>query len=350
MASFKSYPVFFSLIAAFGLASLGSAWCIYDRSQEAQKSLKVLVKKRAELAALVAIHPGPSASNQEAIKKALADSEVALGRMRAELKGLGSTATELAKSKETYIQVAELKAGERNKLLSAAKLPADPTSMFFNIATFVEKTREKFQTAKIKINPDERFGFASYANAGPARELIPQIYIQREVADYLLGAMIEANPRELISLQREHPSVKEDASAAHKSGENQRAGRASNSGNTNIDLFEIDPRITSRVPGFVDATAFRLTFIGETAALRTLLNKLATFELPLVVRSVEVDPLPTAPTNKNTNQANTLSSIFETTADAPVEPPKQMPLVEKVLSKFTVTVELIDLVETPSTN
>jgi hypothetical protein len=101
----------------------------------------------------------------------------------------------------------------------------------------------------------------------------------------------------------------------------------------------------------VGASAFRLTFIGDTASLRTLLNKLATFELPLVVRGVEVDPIIKVQSTEKVTPVNTLSSIFGTTpaATAAVEPVKPKPLVDKVLSKFTVTVELIDLVDTTPT-
>jgi hypothetical protein len=45
-----------------------------------------------------------------------------------------------------------------------------------------------------------------------------------------------------------------------------------------------------------------------------------------------------------------LNSIFGTpVAAAAAQPAKPKPLVEKPLSKFTVTVELIDLVEAPTT-
>ena len=84
--------------------------------------------------------------------------------------------------------------------------------------------------------------------------------------------------------------------------------------------------------------------------MRALLNKLATFELPLVVRGVEVDPIIKAQTAEKVAPANTLSSIFgNTPAAVAVEPVKPKPLVEKVLSKFTVTVELIDLVDNTPT-
>jgi hypothetical protein len=98
----------------------------------------------------------------------------------------------------------------------------------------------------------------------------------------------------------------------------------------------------------VDASAFRLTFIGDTASLRALLNKLATFELPLVVRGVEVEPIVKVQSTEKIPPANTLSSIFGTAPTVSLEVVKPKPLVEKVSSKFTVTVELIDLVDTTS--
>jgi hypothetical protein len=347
MASFKSYPIFYSLLAALGLAAVGSGWCIYERSQTAHSTAKTLAKKRLELTALTGSQPTPSEENKGLLNADLTQSIAALGQMRAELKGSGPAAEALSKAKAAYAQASTLKANDRAKQLRDAKLPYEPTHLFFNIETFVELMRSNAQAAKIKIKTDERFGFATYANAGPERDLIPQVYRQRQVAEYLLGALFQAAPSELISFQRER--LPELANPAKPSAQSARASAASTA--TNNDLFDMDPRITARVPGFVDASAFRLTFIGDTASMRALLNKLATFELPLVVRGVEVDPVVKVQVVEKAAPANTLSSIFGTTpaASATAEPVKPKPLVEKVLSKFTVTVELIDLVDTTPT-
>ena len=344
MASFKSYPVFYSLLAALGLAAVGSGWCIYERSQAAHSTAKALAKKRLELTALTGSKPTPSEENKGLLNADLTQSIAALGQMRAELKGSGPAAEALLKAKVAYAHASTLKPNERDKLLREAKLPFEPTHLFFNIATFVELMRDNAQAAKIKIKPDERFGFATYANAGPERELIPQVYRQRQVAEYLLGALFQAAPSEVVSFQRERL-----ADLAKGSAQPGRATAASTASNN--DLFDMDSRITARVPGFVEAYAFRLTFIGETASLRALLNKLATFELPLVVRGVEVDPVSKPQAPEKLPPVNTLSSIFGIIPEvsAVVEPVKPKPLVEKVLSKFTVTVELIDLVDTNPT-
>jgi hypothetical protein len=321
MASFKSHPVFYSLILALGLSAAGAGWGIYDRSVAARKSAAVLAKKQAELRSLQATNPAPSEESKAAVEADLRRTEAALDTMRQELKGRGPEA-------------------ER---LRSAKVPAEPTDLFFNIATFVEKMRESAQSAGIKLKADERFGFTTYASAGPDRDLIPQVFRQRQIAEYLLDALFAARPSELVSLQRERPLTKADL-AAVASGQPPAPVPAAAS--TNTDLFEIDSRITARVPGFVNASAFRISFVGETEALRALLNKLAGFELPLVVRSVEVEPVVKTKAPAATNSLNSIFGTVDKAATAEPEQPK--PLVEKVLSKFTVTVELIDLFEAPT--
>jgi len=97
------------------------------------------------------------------------------------------------------------------------------------------------------------------------------------------------------------------------------------------------------VPGFVDTLPFRFAFIGTTASLRAVLNELARFELPVVVRSVEVEPL-----NKGaaTSVAPAVSSLpFNFGADSSAPQEQQKPIVEQTDSRFVVTVEFIALAE-----
>ena len=263
MASFKSYPVFYSLLAALGLTAVGSGYCIYERSQAAHVTAKALAKKRFELTALTSSQPTPSEDNKTLVKTDLLSCKAALSQMRAELKGSGPAAEALLKAKAAYAQASTLKSDERSKLLRESKVPFEPTHLFFNIATFVELMRDNAQAAKIKIKADERFGFTTYANAGPDRELIPQVYRQRQVAEYLVGALFSAAPSELVSLQRERPA---DSANQAKPGVSSPSRSGTATPSTNNDLFEMDPRITARVSGFVDASAFRLTFIGDTAS------------------------------------------------------------------------------------
>ncbi|CAM3109232.1 Amuc_1100 family pilus-like protein [Rariglobus hedericola] len=329
MASFKSNPIYCSVLGVLGLAVLAAGWGIYDRHAASEKSAALLVQKRNELNSLQAVNPAPSEVSKAAVEADLLRTEAALVKMRAELKGSGPFAEAL-----------------RN-----TPAPSEPTDVFFNLETFVEKTRQKAEAAKVKIKADERFGFYTYDRTGPDRDLIPQVFKQRQVIEYLVDALIEATPSELLAVNRERPLTKA-ALAAIAAGQPapQSSASAANSNSTNNDFFDIDPRISARVPGFVGASAFRLTFVSETESLRVLLNKLASFELPLVVRSVEVEPMPKSQSSAAPVQSNSLSSIFgNAPSSTPAAAPEPKPLVEKVLSKFTVTVELIDLIEAPAT-
>jgi len=329
MASFKSNPLYYSALGVLGLAVAAAGWGIYDRHAAAEKNARQLAQKHAELTALQAVKPEPSEASKAAVEADLHRTQAALATMREELKGHGPVAEALRK----------------------ATVPTEPTDAFFNLETFVEKMRQEAQAANVKIKPDERFGFYTYDRTGPERDLIPQVFLQRQVAEYLINNLFQAHPVELVSFHRERPLTKaEQTTLASGQALPASTGQsASGGGQDKTDFFEIDRRISARVPGFVGATAFRVTFIGETEALRTLLNKLASFELPLVVRGVEVEPVAKSQNATPAPQANTLSSIFGTVAPATTEPAKPKPLVEKVLSKFTVTVELIDLVDAPAT-
>ena len=90
-----------------------------------------------------------------------------------------------------------------------------------------------------------------------------------------------------------------------------------------------------------------MTFTAYTDSLRSFLNDLAKFDLPIVVRSIEV----TRPTGSQTTAApargNNLDAIFgafggQGEADAPKE--AQKPVISENISTFTVTLEFIEIV------
>jgi hypothetical protein len=118
---------------------------------------------------------------------------------------------------------------------------------------------------------------------------------------------------------------------------------------------------------------FRFVFTGQTAALRNFLNQLASFQLPVLVREVEVDvataedavsPVtgeesiaapdegtvsPTAPSivlsveAPHQSTAATAAKPKAAQVRAP-RPSTATPIVSKPLSRFTVIVEAIELV------
>jgi hypothetical protein len=294
---FRKSPLFFSALIALGLILAGEGWCWFGRARAAGAAQKKYEQKRRELRTLTEVRPALNREVAAEIERDLARTEVALAAMRTELRGRGEAAG----------------------LLHDARVPERRPDAYFDIATFVEKMRDRAQAQGVGLKADERFGFAAYANAGPEQELIAPVFRQRLLAQHLLVALFDSRPRQLVSMLRARPLTKAE----------QQAGRAGPApGGESADYFEIDPRVSARVPGFVETTAFRVVFVGPTAALRAWLNRLAAFDLPFVVRAVEVEP------------AGREAGVPAPAANAAT------PLVPQSLSRFSVTVEFIDLAST----
>jgi hypothetical protein len=193
-------------------------------------------------------------------------------------------------------------------------MPAKPIDAFFELAGFIEQLRTRAGQAQVVLKPDERFGFATHTNEGPAAEQIAAVHRQRLATQYLVETLLEARPLALLAMRRERPVA----------GARDSRDRAE-------DFFELERPLSLRLPGQVETGAFRLEFTGQTAALRNFLNSLASYRQPVVVRSVEVEPLAAIPT------------AGPVAAGAPV------PLVRQSLSKFAVTVEFVLLADNPVT-
>lgn len=340
MSAFRKYPLFSAALTVCGLLVLGEGWCIYERWSASRDGAVTLAKKRSELQSMAGLVPPPTREVAKAVESDLARAEKALATMQAELKGRGPAA-------------------ER---MRSAKVPAARTDAYFDLATFVEKAREFAKAHDVEIRPEAaRFGFSRYANEGPEVERIESVFHHRQIAQYLLEALLDAKPRALLAIQRE-PSLTKKEKEEHDAVQQAIASGAPPPEATAVnplegpDYFAIDPRASARVPGYLDATAFRFVFIGQTAALRSFINKLATFELPVLVREVEVEPATaveaaeaTAAEEATTVAAAATSTVLKAKPSAAV--PKAnaaTPIVPKPWSRFTVTVEYIELVNAGS--
>jgi hypothetical protein len=348
MSAFRKYPLFASALTACAALVLGEGWCIYERWAASRAAAARLEQKRRELHAMADLTPPPTREVAAAIEADLARAQRALATMRAELSGRGPAA-------------------ERMK---AARVPAARTDAFFDLATFVEKTRDLAKKQEVEVRPDAaRFGFAAYANAGPELERIEPVFHQRLVAQYLLESLFDAKPRALVSVQRERTFTEAERKAraealAALNGQPPDAAATPLPGSNEPDgpdFFELNPRMSARAPGYLDTTAFRLVFVGQTSVLRNFLNKLATFELPVLVREVEVDPVSADDFSAGADEpaatpapaaAPAAASFVLSATPAPATAPRTVtakpataaPIVAKPLSRFTVTVEYLDLV------
>ena len=221
------------------------------------------------------------------------------------------------------------------------------TDIFFDLAALAERMRTEANQKGVKTRMDERFGFSAYARQGPESELIPVVFRQCRVMQYLAEALIEARPDRLLGLQREDPlRLTETGKPGATAIPRPRAGQAttpSAAGPYASDLFVIDSRVSARVPRQVTTMAFRLTFIAQTATLRAFLNKIAGSDLPMLVRALEVEPV--APLDGSAladNRRLPRPDSLALSVDTGDEPRSVVP---RVLSKFSVTIEYFEYVD-----
>lgn len=349
MSFFRKNPLFAIGLTVGGVLVLGELALIYERFSASRDAAKRLEQRQVELAGMATLTPPPTRPVATAIEGDLAKAQQALASMQGELKGRGAAADRIR----------------------AAKVPTARTDAYFDLATFVEKTREAAKKNEIDVRPEAaRLGFAAYANEGPVVDHIEPVFRQRQIAQYLLETLIEAKPRAIIAVKRERTVSKAEREALAAAIANGQPAPEPAGGDEGPDYFTIDPRVTARAAGYIDTTAFRFVFTGQTAALRMFLNRLASFELPVLVREVEVDPATaeeaaaaqavpdeSAAVTEAASAAAPAASVLlalpprsakaapkAAAAARPVRPSTATPIVTKTLSKYTVTVEFVELV------
>ena len=280
-----------------GLLSLMGESYLWQRGWHQVARLRAAqAQKKEERAALVRQSPGLNRENELAVADNLVGARQALVELSARLEGEDGD-------------------------LPLPTPPARPAAAYFDLAAFVEKMRAEAAQAGVKIKPDERFGFASYVNEGPEDGLIPAVFRQRLAVEYIVRALLESHPRALLEVQREAPVT---------SGPRPPAAVKTAAGKPE-DYFAAAGLVPLRVPGRLEGDVFRLEFTGQTPALREFLNTLAAFKRPVVVRSVEVEPLN--------------AGLPATARAGPPAADDPVPLVAQNFSKFTVVVEMIRLIE-----
>ena len=306
MTWLKRNHLFGGVLLLCGLALIAEGWWWREARQQAGRALVGLEQKKQERDWLARQTPALSAANEQAIVHDLAQAAKVLAGLRAALQaGDGKT---------------------------PASPPPKPIDAYFDIAALVEKTRALAARAQVMTKSDERFGFATHANAGPEAELLPAVYRQRHLAQFLVEALLEARPRALLRVQRERPLTAAQRAQRNQPGPTGVAAGAAliGSGGQAADFFDLDALSSLRLPGRIESESFRFEFTGQTPALRAFLNSLATGPLPVIVRRVEVERLTTE-----------TSSTAIPPAGAPV------PLVSQNLSKFAVVVECVELLPAP---
>lgn len=256
--------------------------------------------------------------------------------------------------------------------------PRSSQDMYFQLQTFAQNYREKARATEILIADDENFGFDEYVrpnSPSPAEQDIPRLHRQKVIMEYIvnrlfnsveisdeegesgtlrIGAIDQPYPASYLlkinGIQREptRPQAAEDTTTR---GRRPNTPAATSGQLLTDDTFTIDPQISARVENAISTDAFRVQFEGRTDALRNFLNGIASFEMPIVIRSVEVVPVSGTGNNQAARQrstANDLDALFGAPAAPSTDTPQQIDNIEIVsdnVSRFTVTLEYIDVVK-----
>lgn len=287
MSQFRRCTGFLALLVISGLFVVAAAiWLGWEIRAEktARQRLQVVRKKARDLAGM---RPSLTIENRRA--------------MEAELRALSGAWREARAEFQVLM-------GPRKQADGTA--PVERADGYFDIARFVERMRVLADERGVKTAADERFGFAEYAHGGPEVEDLNSVYAERCAAETLLSTLLNCAPTELIEVRREPL---------------RRGGEAKGG----VDGFVWEPSRALRRAKIIESFALRVTFVGQTVTLRTLLNRLASRAVPAVVRSVEVELAPPAMERR---------PVAEHVAD------EMPPLVTRSPSRFTVTVEFVDFV------
>jgi hypothetical protein len=271
-----------SVVVLLGVAAIGAEIGLLQRARtEAGRARAALEQKKQERDGLARQFPLPTEENEAAVAADLA-------AVRRRLDGLREG----------------LQPGPDDPL--GKPTAGKSTDAFFELAGMVERARAQASALRVTLRPDECFGFAAYANEGPAAGLLGPVGRQQRAVQSLLEPLFESRPLTLLGVRRVAPS-----------------GVGSDGGRGADDFFALDAGLSLRQAGLIETEPVRLEFTGQTSTLRAFLAGIASLRQPAIVRSVDVEPLPAE------------SGFHPAVADA------SQPVVRQRLSKFAVTVEFV---------
>lgn len=317
MGLFKKNPIFILIVVLSVLVAISGGVLTFLQLGKISKAASAYKSAEQQYRSMAYAEPSPTDANVEA-------------------------------SKENVDALAEDLANIRDDLKRGANL--DVSSDGVVVMAAIQQYISEYQSATADhLGPDGEpapistpqnfaFGFDRYigeASVPGNRDTIPLIDKQRQILKDILDKLIASNPKSIDAVAREEVEVA--ASTGGNTQNNENRG------------FRIDPAISARVPGAIETMAFKVSFTGYTQSLRLFLNAMTEFNLPVVVRSINVERVAKA-NEKKAAPRNDLNSIFgvfggqDTSATQEAPKPEAKPVISDNLSKYTLILEFIDIV------
>jgi hypothetical protein len=312
MGLLKKNLVFTIIVGVCLLVFVAGAFLAFSESGKISQAKQKITSAETQLKNLRFADPAPSEVNVEAAQGNVAE-------LKAELKSIRE----------------DLEQGSRLSMSS------DAVGVMASIQQYISEYRRKAAAHTddngledpIELPKDFGFGFEQYvSSASPFEdpELNKLLDKQRQILSYLLNKLYDANPDSIVAVKREVLEQKQAAGSGDKG-------------------FRINPAVSAKVPGAINTLAFSLTFTGYTNSLREFLNNLAKFDLPIVVRSIDVKRptgQSTTVARTNSNNLDSIFGVFGGGTEAEVAEPEvaQKPVISENISTFNVVLEFIEIV------
>lgn len=240
-----------------------------------------------------------------------------------------------------------------------ADYPTRRSDAFFEIAGFVDEYRSRAVDAGLAVGDvaASHFGFENYATVGPNEDQLAEVHKQQLVMAHILDRIFAARPESLIEVRRPGEAAGSNEGAQDDRGRN--PAPAAGAGN-----FRLNSQLSAAIPDVAETSAYQIVFTGRASTLRSFLNELTSFDMPLIVRNVQVAPASEAPERREEQPRRRPSRRVERTpvpegeatesevaevGEAPLGG-ERIPLVADNLSRFTVAMEFVEVKSAQASN
>lgn len=314
MALLKRNPIF-TLVCVISLLSAGVAvYLAFVEYSQLTRAEKASTQQQRMLVSLLAQQPSLTAANVDAASANVEQLDQAYRHLAESLYG------------DTAI------VGSTNGVQVMASIQEYISEFTFRAKNHVNADGEP---APVSIAQDLSFGFEAYAEQASVPELtkvIPLLDQQRQVLSYIMRQLLASDPLEIVSVDRRIYEGESPMDTKKLNG------------------FKMPKVASAAVKGLIQTIPLKVEFRGYTTSLRKFLNKLAEFEIPILVRSIQVSRKDqTLKKSKAKPKSTSLEDLFGSFgAAATSEKPsavkaEQKPIISENASNFTLILEYIQI-------
>lgn len=314
MALLKRNPIFTLLCAAALLAAFAGAYVAFSEFTQLKRMEKASAQQQRILHSLLAQQPSLTTANVEAANANVQQLNQAYQRLSQSLYGDAPIV------------------GSTNGVQVMASIQEYISDFTYRAKNHVNVDGE---SAPVSIAQDLSFGFEAYAEQASVPEqptIIPLLDQQRQVLSYIMAQLLASDPLEIVSVKRRIYEGESLMDTKKLSG------------------FKMPKVASAAVKGLIQTIPLKVEFRGYTNSLRQFLNKLAEFELPILVRSIEVSRADQAlKKTKAKPKATSLEELFgsfgaaATPDKASAVKAEQKPIISENASNFILTLEYIQI-------